>query len=171
MPEHKLHAAVVTDCRKYTSSHHRDKYKFAHSHHTLQGALNPTHKVKTAIYQPCDTGQQIADSQHNQHVHATCRAHQHCQIGHHFPPRRNYSGALNSHCTAADKQVHRTHHNSNRQHHLQIESELVAQPATLRLRSYNRRIADKRQVVAKERAANHRRHNHRHGHLRALSHT
>jgi hypothetical protein len=69
---------------------------------------------------------------------------------------------------AAQKQIQGASDQCHRQNHLQVEAELVTQPAALRLRRDDRRIADQRQVVAEERSADHGGDHNRHSHLRSL---
>ena len=165
----KIESADKTEDSEDTAREHGDKDQFAHAHDALRGAADPAHEIVTAIEDAREAGENVSGRENNQDVDAAGRADKDCEVWQHFDEAESRElRAERFACFATEEDVHHRDDECRRHHHAHVIAELIAQLAALRLRSDNRRVADKTEVVAEERAAYDSRGDHRQGHLRTF---
>ena len=156
----ELNSAVVSYQFQHSAGKQGYYYKFAHAQDAVAHAAEPRKYRKLSRNQSDNACEDDAEKQHNHHVHAEDNGYQYGKIRYDIKPFNVWN--LLRRMDVETKHDVRNHYDDGGRHHdSEVDLELVAHLAALRLRGYYRCVGYKRQIVAEECSAHDRCHNHR----------
>ena len=148
----EVDAALLTYQFQHASCHHRHNNQLTHRENAFPHRSKPAVDIEGTCQEADDSREYQSQHEYAHNVHAEGGGDEYGEVGDDLHPF-HVAHLLRHAQPAAHEQIDRQNDGGGGHYDEEVDAELVGQAATLRLRGHDGGVGDKREVVAKERAA------------------